>query len=101
MKIRNIRAVTNGFIVQTSNGEEYVTKTLTEAAVLAGEPLIFTDGTHASRVVYSEGYSYKDLRNVKELAMLGNKIGAIKEIRKCFAGGLGLMEAKNIIEELC
>lgn len=92
----NIRSVTNGFVVTTDSGDEYVAKTLLEAATICGE---YVPGSE-NYISYAPG---KSLRNVIEIRTLwhdGQKISAIKELRSCFAPKFNLRESKELLEEL-
>lgn len=96
MKLEHIRVVTNGFIVETVNGETYIAKTLTEVVQLAGEFI-----PSLSTTTYDCGMNASHLSAVKSLAQQGYKIDAIKKLRDCFVPRLGLREAKDLVEQLC
>jgi len=98
MKLSNIRMVSNGFILTDDSDSEYISKTLVEAAQLAGE-LLPPEG--ASNTVYTNYSRADNLAQVRELARQGLKISAIKALRDAFTPRLGLREAKDLIEQLC
>jgi len=98
MKLSNIRMVSNGFILTDDFDSEHISKTLVEAAQLAGE---FLPPEGASRVVYHPYRRADNLATVRELAREGRKSEAIKELCDCFSPRLGLKEAKDLIEQLC
>ena len=97
MKLEGIGVAENGFILHDSFGKTHVAKTLTEAAMIAGEvtvqPTAYTN--------YSPGFSQTDLRDVKTLYKQGDKVAAIKMLRDCFSPRLNLREAKDLVEQLC
>lgn len=97
MKLEGIGVAENGFILHDSFGKTHVAKTLSEAAMIAGEGLV----QPTSYTVYSPGFSQTDLRDVTILYKQGNKIAAIKMLRDCFSPRLGLKEAKELVEQLC
>lgn len=96
MKLENIKAANNGFILEDVYGTLYIAKTLLEAAQIAGEAV-----PDAGSCVYTNGFDSNDLNNVKNHAREGQKINAIKLLRDCFTPRLGLREAKDIVETLC
>ena len=97
MKLEGIGFAENGFILHDSFGKTHVAKTLTEAAMIAGEvtvqPPAYTN--------YNPGFNHTDLRYVQTLYKQGDKIAAIKMLRDCFSPKLGLKEAKELVEQLC
>ena len=97
MKLQGIGVAENGFILHDSVGKTYIAKTLTEAAMIAGEstvqPTAYTN--------YNPGFSHADLRDVKILYKQGDRIAAIKLLRNCFSPKLCLREAKELVEQLC
>jgi ribosomal protein L7/L12 len=93
MKLDNIRVVFNGFVLEDSRGTEYVAKSLTEAAVIAGE-----GAPNYSATLYANNYSKNDMHIVREHMSDRNKVAAIKALRDCFSPMLGLREAKDIVE---
>ena len=91
----NIRSVNNGFILEVK-GVEYIAKSLMEAAQIAGEYI----PQPAQYTRYCANKSKYDLSQVVMSANKGHKIDAIKMLRDCFEPRLGLLEAKEIVEEL-
>lgn len=96
MKLESVRAVSNGFVLVDDRLNEYVAKTLIEAAQIAGEIVPADSGSH-----YALGMTPGDLSVAKACARDGKKIEAIKILRNCFVPRLGLREAKDLIEILC
>jgi len=96
MKLEGIGVAENGFILHDSFGKTHVAKTLTEAAMIAGESIVHL----SARTLYSPGSSQTDLRDVKILYKQGDRIAAIKMLRDCFSPSLGLKEAKELVEQL-
>ena len=96
MKLENIKAAQNGFVLKDACGNLYIAKTLLEAAQIAGE--IVPDGSSCR---YNKGFDSNDLNNVKHYVREGRKIEAIKLLRDCFTPRLGLREAKDLVEQLC
>lgn len=96
MKLEGIGVAENGFILHDSFGKTHVAKTLTEAAMIAGEVTV----QPTSYTAYSPGFNHCDLRYVKILYKQGDRIAAIKMLRDCFSPSLGLKEAKELVEQL-
>lgn len=96
MKIEGIGVAENGFILHDSFGKTHVAKTLTEAAMIAGEVTV----QPSAWTLYSPGFNQCDLRYVKILYKQGDRIAAIKMLRDCFSPKLGLKEAKELVEQL-
>lgn len=96
MKLEGIGVAENGFILHDSFGKTHVAKTLTEAAMIAGEVTV----QPSARTLYSPGFNQTDLRDVRTLYKQGDKIAAIKMLRDCFSPNLGLKEAKELVEQL-
>lgn len=97
MKLEGIGFAENGFVLHDSFGKMYVAKTLTEAAMIAGEVTV----QPTTATVYTPGFGQDDLRDVKILYKQGDKIAAIKMLRDCFSPRLNLREAKELVEQLC
>lgn len=89
----NIRSVTNGYVLTNGYGDEYIAKSLLDAATVTGEYV----PTNTS-VMYGVGRSKDTLREVVRLASAGEKISAIKLLRDCYSSTLGLREAKELVE---
>jgi ribosomal protein L7/L12 len=96
MNLESIRAASNGFIIVDDRLNEYVAKTLIEAAQIVGEIVPDTQGTR-----YALGMTPGDLSVARACFRDGKKIEAIKILRDCFTPRLGLREAKDMIEILC
>lgn len=96
MKLEGIGVAENGFILHDSFGKTHVAKTLTEAAMIAGEVTV----QPSARTLYSPGFNQGDLRYVRTLYKQGDRIAAIKLLRDCFSPNLGLREAKELVEQL-
>ena len=94
--LEKIQVASNGFVLTDSRGNIFVAKTLAEAATIAGETVPSNGAT-----TYTSGYNQTDLIHVRELAIAGRKVDAIKLLRDCFSPRLGLREAKEIVENLC
>ena len=92
----NIQSVSNGYIVTTCSGDVYVAKTLMEAATLSGEYI-----PRGDYVVYAHDKGVSNLSEIRRLWHDGQKISAIKELRACFEPRFNLLEAKQLLEELC
>jgi hypothetical protein len=90
-----LKQAVNGFIYTNNYGDVYIYSTLTElAAAVEGSP-------QGNFIVYAPGKSIVNLRQVRGLALNGEKISAIKELRNTFTPPLGLKETKEIVEVLC
>lgn len=88
-----IRSARNGFILTDWNGDEHVALTLVEAARIVGE--ILPDNT---AVKYASGENRLALDKARVSFHAGQKIEAIKYLRKAFTPRLGLLEAKELVE---
>lgn len=89
----NIRSVTNGYVLTNGYGDEYIAKSLLDAATVTGEYVPTND-----RVEYAPRKDKETLRRIANMACEGRKIDAIKELRECYTGRLGLKEAKELVE---
>ena len=92
----NIRTANNGYVISDTWGNEYIATTLVEAARAVGE--IVPDNTS---VKYALGKGVSNLTRIRDLWRDGQKISAIKELRECFDPRPGLLESKQLLEELC
>lgn len=89
----HIRSVTNGYVLTNGYGDEYIAKSLLDAATVTGEYI-----PNSSSMAYATGKSKDTLREVVRLASAGEKISAIKLLRDCYSSTLGLREAKELVE---
>lgn len=96
MHLENIKIAMNGFILEDVYGNLHIAQTLLEAARMAGEAVPGSGYTN-----YNPGRGPSDLRQVRSLALEGQKISAIKILRDAFNPRLGLKEAKELVEVLC
>ena len=93
MRYDYIRVVNNGLVIGKDNGDEYIAKSLTEAAQIVGEQPVGPVAT-----TYAPEYSLGDLHMVRDFVREGKKIEAIKKLRDTFNPRLGLREAKELVE---
>lgn len=91
----DIRSVANGYIINLY-GEEHIAASLLDAAEIVGEYVPSDKNT-----TYAAGMDSRNLAAVREEAIRGNKINAIRLLRNCFTPTLGLRESKELIEQLC
>ena len=98
MDIKKMHVAQNGFVLEDSFGRMHIASTLHEAAQLAGE----SPRPSVNTVVrYDAGFGVGNLKQVRSHYYNGHKIEAIKLLRDCFTPRLGLLEAKELIEQLC
>jgi ribosomal protein L7/L12 len=101
----SITRANNGWIANSRwDGPSYIATSLHELATLVEGSAPVKPQESESATIYScyaENFTVQDLYHVKTLAQAGNKIEAIKHMRKCFTPWLNLREARDLVEVLC
>lgn len=97
-----IKQINNGFVYTNDWEEKYAFKTLTDLAVHVEGPAYAAEPSPSlSRsMTYAPFKGILNLRDIRQLALDGKKIEAIKEMRSLLNHAIGLKEAKEMIEVL-